>query len=63
MEMLVAELEEMRPPRPIPKIDRSDRFFYRAASGLMGATGFFVDGVADPDKGSGRSFFKKKSCG
>jgi hypothetical protein len=32
--------EQIRSPRPIFMIDRSDQFFYRAVNGGRGATGF-----------------------
>jgi len=40
-EIPVGKLQQKRPPRPIPAIDRSDRFFCGAAGWGRGATGFF----------------------
>jgi hypothetical protein len=44
VETKVSELEKKRPPRPIPEIDRSDRFFFGPVNGGRGATGFFGGG-------------------
>jgi hypothetical protein len=50
-EIPVGELQQKRPPRPIPAIDRSDRFFCGATGWGRGATGFLEVGVIDHDAG------------